>query len=166
MFMNEKISQQTPMRAGTYSIIVIWEMSVNCSHLNSLRVSMNWVTPFQNCHLVRFHIGNIVVRCATCSCSPLISHVDPCSVQVMPKRYNYAALQERAFCVQTGPADLLSWEQAAVPVAAVVMVTEEGKRERLFGFAISRDGGVHRIQDTHTSMRKHARISCVPASTY
>lgn len=84
----------------------------------------------------------------------------------MLKRYNYAAFQECAFCVQTGPADLLSWEQAAaaaaVAVAAVVMVTEEGKRERLFGSVISRDGGVHRIQDTHTSMRKHARISCVP----
>lgn len=85
----------------------------------------------------------------------------------MPKRYNYAAFQERAFCVQTGPADLLSWEQAAaaaaaVAVAAVVMVTEEGKRERFFGSAISRDGGVHRIEDAHTSMWKHARISCVP----
>lgn len=45
--------------------------------------------------------------------------------------------------MQTGPADLLSWEQAAaaaaaaVAVAAVVMVTEEGKKGKTFRICLS-----------------------------
>lgn len=94
---------------------------------------MSSVTPFQNYHLVWFHIESIVVRRKPVPISACLSR-RPCSVQVMLKCYNYTGLQE-CLCVfshlnvclraclcaraETGPIDLL---RAA---AAVVMVTEE-----------------------------------------